>query len=72
MWASPVSSKVIVSSQVEWTGRSFIKGECWFLFIWLLCCGWIRWDRLYPGKTYVRQVGPSNERANSRFHEATV
>jgi len=26
MWASPVSSKVIVSSQVEWTGRSFIKG----------------------------------------------
>lgn len=28
MWASPVSSKVIVSSQVEWTGRSFIKGEC--------------------------------------------
>lgn len=26
MWASPVSSKVIVTTQVEWTGRSFIKG----------------------------------------------
>ena len=25
MWASPVSSRVIVTSQVEWTGRSFIK-----------------------------------------------
>ena len=26
MWASPVSSKVLVTTQVEWTGRSFIKG----------------------------------------------
>ncbi|OCH89730.1 GRAM-domain-containing protein [Obba rivulosa] len=26
MWASSVSSKVIVTTQVEWTGRSFIKG----------------------------------------------
>ncbi|KAF9535637.1 hypothetical protein CPB83DRAFT_24650 [Crepidotus variabilis] len=26
MWASPVSSKVVVTTQVEWTGRSFIKG----------------------------------------------
>ncbi|OBZ68431.1 GRAM domain-containing protein YSP2 [Grifola frondosa] len=26
MWASSVSTKVIVSTQVEWTGRSFIKG----------------------------------------------
>jgi len=26
MWASPVSSKVIITSQVEWSGRSFIKG----------------------------------------------
>ncbi|KAJ3541640.1 hypothetical protein NMY22_g3805 [Coprinellus aureogranulatus] len=26
MWAGPASSKVIVTSQVEWTGRSFIKG----------------------------------------------
>ncbi|THV00736.1 GRAM-domain-containing protein [Dendrothele bispora CBS 962.96] len=26
MWASPVSSRIIVTSQVEWTGRSFIKG----------------------------------------------
>lgn len=26
MWASPVSSRVIVTTQVEWTGRSFIKG----------------------------------------------
>lgn len=26
MWASPLSTKIIVSTQVEWTGRSFIKG----------------------------------------------
>ncbi|KAK7462674.1 hypothetical protein VKT23_007262 [Stygiomarasmius scandens] len=26
MWASPVSSRIIVTTQVEWTGRSFIKG----------------------------------------------
>jgi hypothetical protein len=26
MWASAVSSRVIVSTQVEWTGRSFIRG----------------------------------------------
>jgi hypothetical protein len=26
MWASAVSSKVVVTSQVDWTGRSFIKG----------------------------------------------
>ena len=25
-WASAVASKVIVTTQVEWTGRSFIKG----------------------------------------------
>ena len=29
MWASPVSSRVIVTTQVEWTGRSFIKGVCY-------------------------------------------
>jgi len=28
MWASPVSSRVLVTTQVEWTGRSFIKGVC--------------------------------------------
>ena len=27
MWASNVSSRVVVTTQVEWTGRSFIKGE---------------------------------------------
>jgi hypothetical protein len=27
MWAGPASSKVVVSSVVEWTGRSFIKCE---------------------------------------------
>ncbi|KAF8195080.1 hypothetical protein BJ912DRAFT_900980 [Pholiota molesta] len=26
MWASAISSKVLVTTQVEWTGRSFIKG----------------------------------------------
>lgn len=26
MWAGPISSKVLVTTQVEWTGRSFIKG----------------------------------------------
>lgn len=26
-WASSISTKVLVSTQVEWTGRSFIKGE---------------------------------------------
>ncbi|GJE89647.1 GRAM domain-containing protein [Phanerochaete sordida] len=26
MWASSVSTKVIITTQVEWTGRSFIKG----------------------------------------------
>ncbi len=44
MWASPVSSKVIVSSQVEWTGRSFIKGE--LLVVYSFVFGWIRWDHL--------------------------
>ena len=28
MWASQMSTKVVVSTQVEWTGRSFIKGVC--------------------------------------------
>jgi hypothetical protein len=27
MWASAISTKVIVTTQVEWTGRSFIKGK---------------------------------------------
>ncbi len=27
MWASAITSKVIVTTQVEWTGRSFIKGR---------------------------------------------
>ena len=27
MWASNVSSRVVVTTQVEWTGRSFIKGN---------------------------------------------
>jgi VAD1 Analog of StAR-related lipid transfer domain len=26
MWASAISSKVIVTTQVDWTGRSFVKG----------------------------------------------
>ena len=26
-WASAVASRVLVTTQVEWTGRSFIKGE---------------------------------------------
>ena len=28
MWASRASLRIIVMSQVEWTGRSFIKGAC--------------------------------------------
>ena len=27
MWASNVSSRVVVTTQVEWTGRSFIRGK---------------------------------------------
>jgi hypothetical protein len=27
-WASTASSRVVVTSQVEWTGRSFIRGAC--------------------------------------------
>lgn len=27
-WASSASSRIVVTSQVEWTGRSFIKGAC--------------------------------------------
>ncbi|KAF7330900.1 hypothetical protein MVEN_02429500 [Mycena venus] len=26
MWATPLTTKIVVSTQVEWTGRSFIKG----------------------------------------------
>ncbi|KAJ7367747.1 hypothetical protein DFH08DRAFT_795880 [Mycena albidolilacea] len=26
MWASPLTTRIIVSTQVDWTGRSFIKG----------------------------------------------
>ncbi|KAJ7174264.1 hypothetical protein C8R46DRAFT_1030972 [Mycena filopes] len=26
MWASPLTTKVVVTTQIEWTGRSFIKG----------------------------------------------
>lgn len=26
MWASQMSTKVVVTTQIEWTGRSFIKG----------------------------------------------
>ena len=42
MWASPVSSRVIVTTQVEWTGRSFIKGvwscrvSCFFFFFFFI------------------------------------
>lgn len=32
MWESAVSSRVVVTTQVEWTGRSFIKGELGFFF----------------------------------------
>jgi hypothetical protein len=28
MWASALTTKVTVTTQVEWTGRSFIKGRC--------------------------------------------
>jgi len=31
-WAGPISSKVLVTTQVEWSGRSFIKGACSVLF----------------------------------------
>jgi len=27
VWASNVSSRVVVTTQVEWTGRSFIRGK---------------------------------------------
>lgn len=27
MWASNVSSRVVVTTQVEWSGRSFIRGK---------------------------------------------
>lgn len=27
MWASSITTRVIVTTQVEWTGRSFIKGN---------------------------------------------
>ena len=30
MWASAASTKVVVTTQVEWTGRSFIKGKVLF------------------------------------------
>jgi len=36
MWASPVSSKVLITTQVEWSGRSFIKGEPFFFLVFLL------------------------------------
>jgi len=26
MWAGPLSTKVIVTTQVDWTGRSYIRG----------------------------------------------
>lgn len=28
-WASSASAKVTVTTQLDWTGRSFIKGKCW-------------------------------------------
>lgn len=31
MWAGANSTKVVVTTQVEWTGRSFIKGK----YLWL-------------------------------------
>jgi hypothetical protein len=33
MWASPVSSRVIVTTQVEWTGGVSLKGVEFFFFI---------------------------------------
>jgi hypothetical protein len=44
MWASNVSSRVIVTTQVEWSGRSFIKGKFpvhrdaavrWLTLLWI-------------------------------------
>lgn len=39
MWASPVSSRVMITSQVEWSGRSFIKGKHIFGFFVLFHFG---------------------------------
>jgi hypothetical protein len=36
MWASPVSSRVIVTTQVEWTGGVSLKGVDFF-FSSVLC-----------------------------------
>lgn len=37
MWASAISSRVMVTTQVDWSGRSFIKGACllWLSFSFL-------------------------------------
>jgi hypothetical protein len=59
MWASPVSSRIIVTTQVEWTGRSFIKGalslvECglYFILVNLAFLGIIEKSAIEGQKTY--------------------
>ena len=42
MWASSVSTRVIVTSQVEWTGRSFIKGNVVFILLRSTPTDWAR------------------------------
>jgi VAD1 Analog of StAR-related lipid transfer domain len=37
MWASAISSRVMVTTQVDWSGRSFIKGTLTFFFLFVVC-----------------------------------
>jgi hypothetical protein len=56
MWASAISSKVLVTTQVEWTGRSFIKGAFYVpwqspafvqhLFFYLYICNLLTFSAL--------------------------
>lgn len=41
-WASAISSRIVVTTQVEWTGRSFIKGTSRStLPLYILVLGWV-------------------------------
>ncbi len=63
MWAGPISSKVVVTTQVEWTGRSFIKGEVNLdlsslndAFLCLCTVHWVERRRIFFSMHFVCRV----------------
>ena len=57
-WAGPISSKVVVTTQVEWSGRSFIKGAvASFCFCFVFGSGWAGARSLFGSLMMMKGAG---------------